>query len=324
MKDRRRNPLMIVAISCLTFFAMSILAGCGGGGTSTSGIPSDGSGGGTGGGGGIVPSGPVGYITVSFSGSSAPATMVPVRTGGLATIAGLRTHFRVVVRRVVQQEILDEENNPATINVEVLRAVQDNVIDGVVQIAVPAATGYTAEVLTYDQEGSINYMLEYWKSNLFDLASGQNFTPTWAINGAAVSTFINMSLPDNVTSRFSYTASVTKTVPLRQTYYLTQQESIATWPIADFNPIAAAGYGTPDSIPRTVPTVSLTAPIVDIAQNLYLQGQFFIDDSLLKDAERLPATTPAWSNWRINCPDPRYNDNVVSTLLLPGYVTIDL
>ena len=128
-----------------------------------------------------------------------------------------------------------------------------------------------------------------------------------------------MTAPDNVVSALSYSVSISKTVPLRSQYYLSQYESTALWPtISDF----VGGYGSPGAVQRTLGVVSFTAPTVAAQSNLYLQGQFFIDDSLLSDVERVPATPPTWSNWRINCPDPAYTEDVNSILLLPGNVVI--
>jgi hypothetical protein len=291
-----------------------LMVGCGGGGgtTSSSDIP----GGGAGGGGGTV-SGPVGYITVSFPGPAAPETLVPVRAGGLATIAGLRDHFRLVVRQMATVQFLDEEGNLVNALVETRRYIADNTVPGSLRMAVSPGDGYTAEVLTYHQSGSVNNMLEYAISNVFAVVSGADTAVSMAL--IPVSQYITMTAPDNVVSGLSYSVSTSKTVPLRSQYYLSQFESTALWPtITNF----VAGYGSPGAVQRTLGAVSFTAPTVLAQSRLYLQGQFFIDDSLLSAAERAPTTPPAWSNWRINCPDPAYTDNVSSTLLLPGTISI--
>lgn len=291
-----------------------LMVGCGGGGGTTT-TSSDIPGGDTGGGGG-TPTGPVGYITVSFPGPSAPETRVPVASGGLTTIAGLRDHFRIVVKQVAEVVAQDEEGNPYTITTELQRIVVDNTIPGSVQVAVRPGDGYTAEVLTYHQVLPINNMLEYGKSIVFSVVSGQNTAVAMTLT--PVSEYITMTAPNDVVSGLTYNVATVKTVPLRPEYFLSQAASTSAWPIPDF----VAGYGA--GTLRTSGNVTLTAPVVGTAQNLYLQGQFFIDDSLLKDTERKTATPPTWSNWRINCPDPAYTESVESILLLPGTVTIVL
>jgi hypothetical protein len=285
--------------------------GCGGGATTTSGIPGGGSGGEIGGGGEVV-TGPVGYITISMQ-PDGPAPNVPLATGGQATITGLRDHFRVVVKQVLDVEIIDEENNPYIVRTELRRIVQDNTIPGSVQIAVPPGDGYTVELLTYDQAGSINNMLQYGQSATFSIASGVNTLVPVTLN--PVSQYVTITAPDNVVTGFAYSVSIGKTVPLRSPYYLSQLDNTASWPIPNF----VAGYGT--GIQRTATSVSFTAPAVTAQSNVYLQGQFFIDDSLL-NASELAAGAAAWSNWRINCPDPAYTQSVRSILLLPGTIGV--
>jgi len=242
--------------------------------------------------------------------------MVPVTGGGLATIASLRDHFRVVVKQVAEVVVQDEEGNDFTITTELRRVVVDNTIPGSVQIAVPPGDGYTAEVLTYQQVLPINNMLEYGKSTVFSVVSGQNTAVAMTLT--PVFEYITMTAPDNVVSGLTYNVATVKTVPLRLQYFLSQAASTTAWPIPAF----VAGYGSLEGVQRTSGNVTLIAPVVGTAQNLYLQGQFFIDDSLLSDAERKLATPPTWTNWRINCPDPAYTESVASILLLPGTVII--
>jgi len=306
--------------------ATMLMVGCsGGGGTTTSStdIPGGTTGGGTGGGGGTF-TGPVGYITVTLpEGVKGPTTMVPVRSGA-PTFQSLRNMFRVVVKRMDVVDTTDEEGNPITINVEAFRVVQDSLSTQSVTIAVPAGTGYVVEVLTYNLSGTIRSMLEYGKTDPFNVVPGNN--PGQPLTLAAVSTFITMTVQDNVTkvavdnvtTGFPYNVNVVKTVPLRQKFYLTQTANTTTWPIASF----VVGYDTNLGVNMlTASNVSFIALPVAVASNLYLQGQFFIDDSLLSAQERV-TNPPVWPNWRINWPDPAYNVQVGVPLLLPGNVPI--
>ena len=301
-----------------------LMVGCGGGGgttTSSNGIP----GGDTGGGGG-TPTGPVGYITVVLpEGTKGPATLVPVRSGA-PSFQSLRNMFRVVVKRMDVVPSEDEEGNPITINVEAFRVVKDSLSTEAVTIAVPAGSGYVVEVLTYNlpSGGTVRSMLEYGKTAAFDVVPGDN--PGQPLTLTPVSTFITMTIQDNVTraavtnvtSGFPYNVNLVKTVPLRQKYYLGQTANAASWPIASF----VVGYDTDLGVHMlTASNVSFTAPTVVETSNLYLQGQFFIDDSLLSAQERV-TNPPVWPNWRINCPDPAYNEQVGVPLLQPGIISI--
>lgn len=305
-----------------------LVIGCGGGGettTSSSGIPGGDTGGNTGGNGGTI-TGPVGYITVTLpEGVKGPSTLVAVRDGA-PTFQALRNAFRVVAKRSDIVNGIDEEGNPYSVRVESLRVVQDSPAVGTVRIAVPAGAGYTVEVLTYDNSATLKHMLEYGITAPFDVVPGANLPQDLKLY--AVSTFITMTVQDavtrasvdNLTAGFAYNVNVVKTVPLREKFYLTQTDNTSLWPIDSF----VVGYGTDNGVHMlTALNVSFTAPNPGVTSNLYLQGQFFIDDSLLSDSERIPKTPPTWSNWRIDCPDPAYNVNVGVPLLLPGDVPIN-
>lgn len=192
--------------------------------------------------------------------------------------------------------------------------MQDNTILGSIQLAVPPGDGYTVELLTYQLSGSIRNMLQYGQSGTFTVASGQSASVSVTLN--PVSQYITMTAPDNVVTGYAYSVSISNTVPLRSQYNLSQIDNTASWPIPNF----VNGYGT--GTERTATSVSFTAPTVTGQSNVYLQGQFFIDDSLLSASELLPATPPTWSNWRINCPDPAYTQEGRSLLLLPGTIVI--
>lgn len=306
------------ACLCIGILLFGIMGCGGGGGTTTTAIAPGGDGGGGTGGGGETFTGPVGFITVSILSPSGPTTKVPLSTGGQTAINSLRDHFRVVVKQVADFTYLDEENNPFTVRTEVRRIVLDNTIPGTLQIAVPPGidNDYTVEVLTYQQNGlTYKKLLQYGKSAPFSVRSGVT-TPV-ELTLIPIAQYITMTAPSNVVSGFAYNISIDKTVPLRSQYYLSQTDNISAWPISDF----VAGYG-PTGTQRTSGSVSFTAPTVAAQSNLYLQGQFFIDDSLLSAQELLPATPPTWSNWRINCPDPAYTEAVTSILLLPGSIDV--
>ena len=305
-----------------------LMVGCGGGGettTSSSGIPGGDTGGNTGGNGDTL-TGPVGYITVTLpEGVKGPSTLVAVRDGA-PTLPSLRNAFRVVAKRSDIVNRIDEEGNPYSVLVEILRVVRDSPSSGTVSIAVPAGAGYTVEVLTYDNSATLKRMLEYGRTAPFDVVPGDN--PEKDLRLYPVSTFITMTVQDNVsraavdnvTAGFAYNVNVVKTVPLRQKFYLTQTANAGPWPIDSF----VVGYDIDLGVHvLTASNVSFAAPIVVTDSNLYLQGQFFIDDSLLSDSERIPRTPPTWSNWRIDCPDPAYNEKVGVRLLRPGNVPIN-
>ena len=303
----KRSAFVFIGVMLFVFM------GCGGGvgGTGTSGIPGGVGGGGTGGGGDVA-TGPVGYITVSMQ-PDGPEPNVPLVAGGQATIRGLYTHFRVVVKQVVDVEYLDEENNRITVRTELRREVADGARGGTVSIGVPPGDGYTVELLTSAQAGSINNMLEYGRSATFSLTSGETKSITLTL--LPVSSFITIDAPDNVVTGYTYGVSINKTVPLRSQYYLSQTASTGPWPII---PNFVDGTG----IPSTATSVTFTAPPATLpSDNVYLQGQFFIDDSLL-NASELVAGPAAWSNWRINCPNPVYTQEVKSILLQPGSVGV--
>jgi len=289
------------------------LFGCGGGGTTTttsnSGSNPDSTNG-----------GPVGYITIKLS-NNGPRTLnfAHYSTPTTTPVLPLADSLRVVIKNnalvPVTTQGFDDNGDPITNTTHVLKevtrivkdydltydAVNGYAIVGGATVPVPPGDHYTVEVLSSDKvkDASNNVvghtMLKYGNSGEFQVTGGATATPAITVTAIAPAITPPMS---GILSLNPYTVSLTKPAEIRNTWYLEQSLSPIT-SLYLYNPADTAGNGT--GITLTALFLANNTP----TQQLYLQGLFFIDDSLL-DSTEINDANKTWTKWTLNYPNPTH------------------
>lgn len=317
------------------------VVGCGaGGGTTTSGVPGDGGGGGNGG--GIVPSGPVGTITVTFPGSPAPQAPVYVTDPtqpppGTAPIT--ERGFRVTASRYETRTstifVDDGDGNSIPVTTTTISRVyvksQDNTVPGSVTLKVPVYTGpsgYLVEVVSFSDNvlnPSFDNVLDPSSTQMIRYGHMDNVQIT-EVNGVTSITLypiahnvINFSSSDLITALNDYSMLVNYNtgmsngrVPLRNTFNFQDNTSNTFVFPPNVMDNASLTYTVGRSFTRT-------APAGVAGDNVYFQGQFYIRDSLLTDDEERGRL---WKKYRLNAPDPAYHSPIFQLLNQPGTIII--
>jgi len=300
--------------------------GCGGGGQTTTG--------GTAGGGG-EPALPAGYglIKIDIHQESTGAPIVGPRTlapnGSLPAADNVRIAARLVKTQTV--EILDDNGFPMVppefveITSEVFRKIIDVGLPppGPVSIAVPAADGYTVEVLSSASGGidsignPIRIMLKYGKISGLSVIAGASTPATITAN--PIASGLKITPPDNVIAGSKYFVPVTiDNVPLSKSFYFQQfvDNSLNSPPSGIFVDNKSTLFFTPAFTAQ-----SLTTAPGQGFWDLYFQGLFFIDGSWQSDTDKFNF----WKQWIFYYPNPNagYADPLLKTKLYPlGTVTI--
>ncbi len=307
------------------FLVLSLLVvGCGsggGGGTTTTGVLGGGEGGGVG------VSGPVGTVTVVLSGPghipSAPVLQddnVTLQSGFV--LSDVVEHgFRVTVSKYETSQIvigLNEDDPPQpiyrTVTLRTYFNYGDNSAPGTITLKVPVGSGYLVEVVSFDTDPlspfSALQLIRYGYAENVSINEGPNAI---ALNGRPFTMIsdntILFSHSQQITGGNAYTMKVTynSKVPLRNTFNYTDSIS-KNFVMDDTNP-----YNIGEAFTRT-------APVGVANDNIYFQGQFYIHDSMLSDAQQF---SKAWKNYRLNAP-AAYNNDIYQRLLLPGDLVIKL
>jgi hypothetical protein len=323
-----------------------LLVGCGGGGgtsTSSNGIPS----GDTGGGGGI--SEPVGIIRVVFTGSG-PAASAPVLQDNVTLESGYslapELGFRVSVSKYVTDIILigytkvyEEGDVPTpiyrTVTTRTYFNSLDNTAPGEISLKVPVDTGYLIEVVSYDKDPkSISVtppfqMIRYGYVDNVSVKEGANpivLGPSPTGNGRPFSPIadntILFSRTQTITGSFEYTMTVTynSKVPLKDQFNFSDKlNGSGSFDFIDANidnTLKKIGVPFTDNAPVVINVL----PDGSSNDNVYFQGQFYINDSMLSNKEQ---GEKAWKNFRLNAPAP-YNNDIYQKLLLPADVQITI
>ncbi|MBM2827832.1 MAG: hypothetical protein HW408_364 [Actinobacteria bacterium] len=317
-----------------------LMVGCGaGGGTTTSGVSGDGGGGGNGG--GVVPSGPVGTITVTFPGSPAPQAAVYV-TDPTPPLPGfapmLEKAFRVTASRYETTSTIvgytgDDPPEPilSTVTTRTFFVSADNTVPGSVTLQVPVYTGpngYLIEVVSFSDN-----VLNPSFDNVFDPSSTQmiryghldnvQITETGGVNAITLypiaHQMIRFSSSDLITALTEYSMLVTYNtvtlsgrVPLRNNFnFLDNTSNTFVFP-SNVTDNASLTYTVGRSFTRT-------APAGFAGDNVYFQGQFYISDSMLTDGEERGRL---WRKYRLNAPDLTIHNPIYQGLNQPGTIII--
>ena len=306
--------------------------GCGGGGQTTSGTTT---------GGGGEPALPAGYglikLTIHQGNTGAPTDSHGVLApNNLLPVAdNVRIAARLVATRPV--EIFDENGDPfdprqfVNVTSEVYRKIQDFNLTGsttLVTMAVPAANGYSVEILSSITGGTDNHiMLKYGKApdNVDVTAGGSASTTIDATPVAAGLTFGSSGSLDNVIAGSKYSIPVfIDNVPLRKSFYFQQfVDNLANAP-----PLV------PFFVDTTSPFFNFTNPTFTAQTlttdpgpgyfDLYFQGLFFIDDSWKSDTDKQFDWYKRWKFYYPN-PSPGFADSYLTTRLIPlGVVNITI
>jgi len=307
-----------------TFFLFAL--GCGGGGQTTT------SGGTTGGGDTALPAG-YGLIKLNIHQGSATATaasgpkLLALDSPNLPDA----TDVRIAARLVSTQEVpvLDDNVTPTgettLVTAEFYRKFLDIPLPTTapVSIAVPAANGYTVEVLSSvdgtDSGGNpVHIMLKHGKVEGLNVAAGGTTNATIVANQIIAG--LTFGLPDNVIGGNKYSVPVTRTnIPLRGNYYIQQfvDNSANSVPTGIFVDATSSITGL-----FTAQSLTSLPPGGAGFWNLYFQGLFFIDESWKSETD---ISFNWWKQWILYYPNPNYGDAPVSIPLYPlGTVAIDV
>ena len=331
----KRNVYLLILV--LSLFVI----GCGSsGGPTTSGIPGDGGSGGNGG--GIVPSGPVGTIAVTFPGSPSAeplaatyATLIdPANYGteGGFRVTASRYETSTVFAGFIEGPPDPDTGEPTsiptyrTVYTRVYFNFADNVVPGSIMLKVPVYAGpdgYLIEVMSFSDnilnpsfdnvfDPSSTQMRRYAYLDNVQISEGQN------INTVTLSPIANNTVlftrPDSITAETPYSMLVSYNgirVPLRNTFNFLDNNSN--------NFVFASNVMDNSALTYTVGRpFTRIAPAGASGDNIYFQGQFYIYDSMLSDSEQ---SARLWKKYRLNAPNSL--SNPVSQLLnQPG--TIDI
>lgn len=320
-----------------------LMIGCGGGGGTTTSSSS----GETGGGGSI--SGPMGTIRVVFSGSG-PAPSAPVLLNDNVTLTnpystgslGEEHGFRVSVSKYVTDNVLigytktfEEGDIPTPIyNLVTTRTffrAFDNTAPGEITIKVPVDSGYLIEVVSYDQDPITAsppfQMRRYGYKDNVTVNEGYNpitLGPSPTNNGRPFTPIadntILFSRSQTITGGQEYTMTVTynSKVPLKDYFNfadkLNESSSFVFLDANIDNTLKKIGVPFTDNAPFVINTL----PDGSSNDNVYFQGQFYINDSMLSADEQ---RNKKWKNFRLNAP-ATYNNDISQKLFLPGDVYV--
>jgi hypothetical protein len=318
-----REEILMRKIACLlTPFLFLFVLGCGGGGQPISG------GGSIGDGGGSTPPAGYGYITLDIRQGNIGASSADA--GPLATIGSLPAadNVRIAARLVTTHpvEIFDEDGGsfdpPQYVDVtsEFYRKIL-NVslpVSSPVSIAVPAADGYTVEVLSsrmgMDSGGNpAHILLKYGKVSGVNVAAGGSTSQS--ITAAPIADGLTITLPDNVIAGNRYDIPVAiDNVPLRYSFYFQQY-------VDNVSNSAPSGSFVNTTSPLFSVTPAFTAqsltssPSGQIFWDLYFQGIFFIDEAWKSDTD----SVNWWKQWIFYYPNrnPGYTDPFLKMKLYP-------
>jgi hypothetical protein len=318
--------------------------GCGGGGQGTT------SGGSTGDTTGVTPGIPSGYgviaLTFNKTDTAAPDTAGPAPRFPVVippSTLPAATHARVAVRMVKTEQLpaYDENDVPIpgefyTITHEIYRLIEDYDLSAVTtaSLHVPAADGYTVEVVSYyNNLDNTHNLLKYGKSSSpVNVISGETNSSV-VLNPNQIATGLNIALPDNVIAGSQYSLSVnTEGLPLHNQYYFQQfvDNSTNFAPTSNFTTTSSPLFQNVNAI---FVAQSLTyTDATNTYWDLYFQGMFFIRDTWLKDAALGSKITEAktdWKKWKFYYPNLDYptKDEVsgMKTKLWPlGTISIDV
>lgn len=166
--------------------------------------------------------------------------------------------------------------------------------------AIPAASGYSVEVISYVKDGALNRLLKYAKDSVNVAA---NITNTVTLAPEPIQATLNAPTSINSGARYTVSTTFSSSTPLQASSYILAQLSDIT------SPIHKTG------IFSTVH--DLTAPTPFESGTLYFQGEYFINASLLNAGE-------SYQLWTFNSPNPQWGDlPVSSSLIVPaGTITI--
>ncbi len=261
---------------------MLLLSACGGGGGNNAG----GSGSGDGSGAGTPPTANVELIvnrSTSAQGSAMKAMSAPLPP----------TMARISI------------TNPSVNGIS-YKQIQDISIPGSADLAVPIASGYTFELVTYVTGSATNIVEEYAVTPNVDIVAGTN-TVTLTLNPIGMT----YTLPASLTTGQSYSFAAAGTLdpsPFQAMWMLKTQMTNFTKPLH----LSGVSY--------TTVQIDLVAPLNNNQSGtIYYQGEFFLKASMLKAGE-------SYSKWSFVYPNPLWGDPTVSAILSApsGTVTITL
>ncbi len=272
---------ILVSLKVLVLL-MSVLLifGCGSGGDTT--ISSDQGGEAPGGSPGDAIAPGMGRIVVEFAEG-------PIKAGIVAQ--ALSAGFgRVVVSKFGETTALDEDGNPVTYFTLIHKQIADVSIPGTAAMQVPADTGYQIDVITYAKVGSLNVAIK--TGNKAGVSVTQGIDNNVSISLSAIAATLN--IPTLIESGITYSLLNANASPIRNDIgYVRHSFSPITADTFTFNDPSTFIAGTVSPANKFQAPPSSTIPSTD----LYLQGQFFIDTSLLKDTE-----LKQWYNWTYYSP----------------------
>lgn len=199
-------------------------------------------------------------------------------------------------------------NSSLRVNGAPFKVVQDQPVGGLFQFALPLASGYTVEALTYstDPTNGLKVITEYAIASNVPVFSSVSNTVILALT-PAVATLV---VPGTVVQGGRYsvlanlsTAAGRSITPLRGNWFM---------PLPKSTPFT--GFDTRTSAISYPSTHNMTAPIVgQPGQKLYFQGVFTVKPSLLKTGETS-------KQWVLNTPNLTFA-NVSTSILAPTNVS---
>ena len=273
---------------------MLLLAACGGGGGASGGVTD------------VQPGSPTGSVVVNIRDSVAQAVaLVPKR----AAVAPTALNCRLVI------------TNPSLrVNGLPLKVIVDGAIPASRQLnglTFPVANGYTFELVMYIPDTvkpansvAVNRLLQYAKTTGINVTAGAAVTvnlllqPIQATLSLPATVYSGAAL--GVTSNFP-----SQPTPLQSSYNLVQ----ATYSSAVKHAVHASGTLLPNH-------AADKAAIVLAPGTLYVQGEFFINTSLLdlsgtgtilnasNTANTIAHAAESNTNWTFNYPNPDFGDNI--------------
>lgn len=220
-------------------------------------------------------------------GNTVMSSLVAPSASGLAAavVAPTPTFVRVVVR-----------NPGLSINGKTFQAIADSALPADINFALPVATGYIVDAITYVKSGSINRMIQHGQATGVNIAL-DTITPV-TLTMAPITVSITLPASVEQSSLFDVVSTFPTPTPLNPRWLLT----IKTAPIT--TQLHMGGGSITDV------HTGIKAPASFVSGTLYAQGEFFINSNLVD-----PTKGESYLSWTFNFPNPTWGDPQLSTPL---------
>lgn len=276
-----------------------LLYGCGSHRGTDSNTSSD-----TGGNGGGSQSGPITTFILKLVDSDQNQKNIRTSTfGALPTATDVRVVIRSFATVTTDTQVCptDDNGNPTggactTVPIasftEVYNDIQDVPYSSSIQVGIPAGTGYILDVITSKLESgttTTHNILKYGNLTNVDIVTGQ--TNSAQIVMTPLSSILNMTVADSVTSKTKFDVSVNNALPIAPNYKMTM----------------SFGANAPSVVSTSTNTCTFTAPVSYTAGTISLQGTFTLNSSFLGKSDQT-------AEWTRLFPIASYNEQVYSSM----------